>query len=207
MESNWGADRPTEVLLLCYQGKPATLGLSKSARCSLVPQTPQTLRFRKQSSGCAASHQAVCLPCTILPGSVCPSLPGRWGSLTSLQNPPSDAKLKPGQCRDQCCPGSSEGQPQCSSRQPSLRRLHQAGVHLPEKDWEQSLSLGWHWPQSILHVALNSAGMENVFSWASMCREVGFWLEQHIRLLRSSGIFLDIHTGSSSLCVTHLPYF
>lgn len=151
-ESNWRVDGPTEVLLLCHQGKSATPGLSKNARFLLVPQPPQPLS--REAGLQRHSISPRCIAGVHHPPQICPSWPGWQGSLNSLKNAPSGgagvgAKPKPDQCGGQCCPRSSEGQPRCPCRgrhlsgacvRPGTRRRG------TEHGGFSCISLCWHRP-------------------------------------------------------------
>lgn len=67
-ESNWRADRRTEVLLLCHWGKSATLGLSKNASFCVFRSFPSACPEKRGSRG-TSSHHAASPVCTALPRS------------------------------------------------------------------------------------------------------------------------------------------
>jgi len=156
-ESDCRADGPTEVLLLCHQGKSAALGLSQNARFLLVQQPPQPLpgeaRLRRHSvlPHCIAGvHHP---PQISRPLQISPSRLGWQGSQTSLRNAPGGgagvgAELKAGQRGDQCRPWHGEGQPRCPCMGRHLcgacRRLG-TRVHPRERDRARQLWL--HPPQ------------------------------------------------------------
>lgn len=68
-ESNWRADKPTEVLFLCHQVKSASLGLSKNANFFGVSRNYPGARPGKRGSRGTASHRAASPACAVLPTS------------------------------------------------------------------------------------------------------------------------------------------
>lgn len=125
--SKWREIDPLKSYCCATKVKPATLGLSK--KCQLFTCLTDSSAL-VQSSGCAASRQAGWLPPSSLDLSVPPGQAGGEVWLPSKTHPVM-------QSQNQVSAGIRDTVPM--QRQPSLRCLHQTGVHLPERDWEQQL--------------------------------------------------------------------
>lgn len=194
MESSWRAERPTEVLLLCPQGKLSYPKIPDFACPAATPSPVQGRSLPRHHTSPCCTH---CPPWVLL---------GKL-SLTWKHTPwwcQLGVKLEPGQC----CPRGSEGQLQCL-----YRGRHLPGAGYTHRRGTEHGSLGcispsWHQPWSILIVHSPQQAWRASSTEEAGAGEVGFRLEQHSRLLRSSGIFQGSRTGpchSPMLTLRHSP--
>lgn len=170
VESSWRADGPTEVLLLCHQGKSPSLGLSKNATFFLIPQPPRPLSREAGLQRHSISPRCIAGACTTLPDlSLLARLAGKpdFPQKCTQQWCQSGCKAKIWSMHGgQCCHGAVRGS-HGARAEADISQVPASGwgPGCPRRRGTEHggfgcVSFSWHWPWSILHIAPAPAGIK-----------------------------------------------